>query len=281
MDNQATPDVVDTLRFGGGLMAGKVVVITGGNRGLGAVMAQRFAEQGAVVVATSRHRDGAAMQGERSSARATPGAEQAESPQVGAATADATMSASAVPGGILQAQLDVCDESSVTRLFRELEQTFTRIDVLVNNAGVGVFKPVVDTTVEEWDWVMNTNVRGLFLCSRAAFAHMRARGGGRIINIASVAGYQPIPENGAYGASKYAVRGFSQILNEEGKDCGVRVSVVSPGAVYTDIWNGRSGFDAADMLQPEDVADTVLDIARRPLRVRIDEVKIVPPKGVL
>jgi len=280
MDNQATPDVVHKSRFGGGLMAGKVVVITGGNRGLGAVMAQRFVEQGAVVVATSRHPDGATMQGERSSARGTPGARQDESPQAGA-TADATMSASTVPGGILQAQLDVCDESSVTRLFRELEQTFTRIDVLVNNAGVGVFKPVVDTTVEEWDWVMNTNVRGLFLCSRAAFAHMRARGGGRIINIASVAGYQPIPENGAYGASKYAVRGFSQILNEEGKDCGVRVSVVSPGAVYTDIWNGRSGFDAADMLQPEDVADTVLDIARRPLRVRIDEVKIVPPKGVL
>ncbi|MCL6454358.1 MAG: SDR family oxidoreductase [Alicyclobacillus sp.] len=238
-------------------MAGKRVVITGGRRGLGAAMARRLAEAGAVVVATSR---------------------QAEPETLLCPPTDGDLER---PGTVLTARLDVTDEASVERLFRELESRFPRIDVWVNNAGVGVFKPVAETTAAEWDLVMNTNVRGLFLCSRAAFVHMRARGGGRIINIASVAGYQPIPENGVYGASKYAVRGFSQILNEEGKDVGVRVSVVSPGAVYTDIWAGREGFDPADMLQPEDVAQTVLDIACRPLRVRIDEVKIVPPKGVL
>ena len=110
---------------------------------------------------------------------------------------------------------------------------------------------------------------------------MKEQGGGRMINIASVAGYIPIPENGAYGTSKYGVRGFSEILNEEGKPYNIRVSIVSPGVVFTDMSKERSGFHREDMLRPEDVAETVLDIAKRPLHVRIDEVKILPPKGIL
>ncbi|MGZ4164416.1 MAG: SDR family oxidoreductase, partial [Tumebacillaceae bacterium] len=158
---------------------------------------------------------------------------------------------------------------------------YGRLDVLVNNAGVGVFKPVVETTLAEWQAIMDTNLTGLFLCSKEAFKIMKPQGGGRIINIASVSGYIPIVENGAYGASKYAVRGFSDILNEEGKLHNIRVSTVSPGAVYTDMTVNRDFFNPADMLKPEDVAETILDIARRPLHVRIDEVKILPPKGVL
>lgn len=244
-----------------GKMAGKVAVVTGGNRGLGRYMVEAMVREGATVIATSRQGSGPS-----SDNRDFDGNAETD----GIAT-----------GQVFHEALDVLSEESVLALFERLESRFQRIDVWVNNAGVGVFKPVVDTSVQEFDWVMNTNVRGLFLCSREAYRHMKARGGGRIINIASIAGYTPIPENGVYGASKYAVRGFSQILNEEGKEFGVRVSVVSPGAVWTEIWDGREGFSPADMLQPQDVAESVLDIASRPLHVRIDEVKIVPPKGVL
>lgn len=231
-------------------MTDKVVLITGGARGLGRYMADAMAREGAAVIVTSRQ---------------------------------AQQEAPLEPrfGEVQEAYLEITDEASVTSLFAKIDAAFQRLDVLVNNAGIGVFKPVADTTLDEWNRIFATNVTGLFLCSREAFTRMKAQGGGRIINIASVSGYIPIEENGVYGASKYAVRGFSKILNEEGKHHNVRVSIVSPGAVYTDIWEGREGFSPADMLQPEDVADTVLDIARRPLHVRIDEVKILPPKGVL
>ncbi|WP_235885671.1 SDR family oxidoreductase [Paenibacillus cymbidii] len=232
-------------------MEGKTVVITGGVRGLGRTMADYMAAEGAAVWVTSR-----------------------TAPEPSAALA-------ARPGEVKPVRLDVTDEASVLELFRQVDAAYGRLDVLVNNAGVGAFKPVVDTTLAEWEWMLRTNLTGAFLCSKEAFRRMKEQGGGRIIAIASVSGYIPIAENGAYGASKYGLRGFCDILNEEGKRHNVRVSVVSPGAVYTDIWEGREGFDPGDMLQPEDVAETVLDIARRPLHVRIDEVKLLPPKGVL
>jgi NAD(P)-dependent dehydrogenase (short-subunit alcohol dehydrogenase family) len=232
-------------------MKGKVVIITGGARGLGKTMAEYMARAGASVWVTSRRAP-------------RPSGEQ-----------------KAAPGEVREVHLDVDREASILELFEQLDSVYGRVDVLVNNAGIGVFKPVVETTLEEWESIMRTNMTGLFLCSREAFKRMKPQGGGRIINIASVSGFIPIVENGAYGASKYAVRGFSKILNEEGKLHNIRVSIVSPGAVYTDIWEGREGFSPSDMLKPEDIAETVLDIARRPLHVRIDEVKILPPKGVL
>jgi 3-oxoacyl-[acyl-carrier protein] reductase len=234
-----------------GSMAGKTVLITGGARGLGKTMAETLAREGAAVWVTSR--------------QAPPPSKELAAPF----------------GEVREVHLEVSSEASVQELFTAMDEAYGRIDVLVNNAGVGVFKPVVDTTLDEWNEILSTNLTGLFLCSKEAFRRMKAQGGGRIINIASVSGFIPIVENGAYGASKYAVRGFSKILNEEGKHDNIRVSIISPGAVWTEIWDGREGFNPGDMLQPEDIAETVLDIAHRPLHVRIDEVKILPPKGVL
>jgi NAD(P)-dependent dehydrogenase (short-subunit alcohol dehydrogenase family) len=228
----------------------KIVVITGGSRGLGQEMAEVLAREGAIVWATSRH---------------APSVE------------DISRSG---PGSITAVNLDVTQEPSVLSLFKHLHMIYGRLDVLINNAGVGLFKSVETTTVEEWETVFRTNVTGLFLCSREAYKLMKGRGG-RIINIASVSGYIPIAENGVYGASKFAVQGFSQICNEEWKDDNVRVSTIFPGAVSTSMTEGRHFFDPIAMLHPRDVAETVLDIASRPLHVRIDEVKILPPKGVL
>jgi NAD(P)-dependent dehydrogenase (short-subunit alcohol dehydrogenase family) len=216
---------------------------------LGAATAKLLAEEGAIVIATSRK----APKGDLKN----------------------------TAGSISQAALDVTDERSVRELFAKIEDTFGGIDVLVNNAGIGVFKPVTEISLAEWNEVIQTNLTGAFLCAREAFKLMKNRKGGRIINIGSVVDHVALPHNGAYGASKFGLRALSLNLNEEGKAFNIRVSLVSPGAVYTEIWHGREGFSADDMLQPIDIAQTVLDIAHRPLRVRIDEVRLMPPKGVL
>lgn len=233
-----------------GRMAGKVVVVTGGLRGLGQAMAQAMAREGAAVWATSRK-------------------------------ASETQKGSPQPGEVREARLDVTDEASVTALFSRVVAAHGRLDVLVSNAGSGVFKPMEEMSLAEWEQVLSTNLTGAFLCCREAFRQMKAQGGGRIIVIGSIAAYVPLAGNTAYGASKWGLRGLCASLSEEGKAHGVRVSIVHPGATWTEIWHGREGFSAEDMLQPEDVAQSVLDIASRPLHVRIDEVRIVPPKGVL
>lgn len=232
-------------------MVGKVVLITGGKKGLGQKMAEFLANEGAAVWVTTR------QSGDEYSLKPVQS------------------------GEIRDIQLDVTNESQVRNVFQHVFSLQHQLDVLVNNAGTGIFKPILETTLSEWKEVIETNLTGMFLCSREAFRYMKELGGGRIINIASVAGYIPIAENSAYGTSKYGVRGFSGILNEEGKRNNIRVSIVSPGVVYTDMSKERSGFYKEDMLRPEDVAETVLDIAKRPLHVRIDEVKILPPKGIL
>jgi NAD(P)-dependent dehydrogenase (short-subunit alcohol dehydrogenase family) len=129
--------------------------------------------------------------------------------------------------------LDVRDEASVTHCFQALYKQYGRLDVLINNAGIGVFRPFEDISLAEWDDVLRTNLTGAFLCCRAAFPLLRNTGGGRIINIGSVADRVPLAGNAAYGASKFGLRGLSQILSEEGKDDRIRVTHLSLGAVYT------------------------------------------------
>lgn len=232
-----------------GELRGKTVLITGGARGIGQAIARLLAEHGAAVIATSR---GAAV--------------EALKPEF---------------GKTVLTGLDVTSERSVADLFKRVDHACPRLDVLVNNAGIGIFKPLAETSLEEWNQTLNTNVTGVFLCSREAFLRMKRSGGGRILNIGSVADHHALAGNGAYGASKHGVRALTEILNEEGKAHAIRASLISPGAVRTEIWQGREGFDPSEMLAPQDVAESVLDIVRRPLHVRIDEVRIVPPKGIL
>ncbi|WP_235827954.1 SDR family oxidoreductase [Brevibacillus migulae] len=231
-------------------MKGKLVLITGGTRGIGKITAEWLAREGAAVCVTSRH----------------------ASPDLPAAPLQT--------GTISTAKLDVTDEDSIFRLFAWLEEQHGQLDVLVNNAGIGIFKPLADTTREEWEAVIATNLTGLFLCSREAYRLMKRKGGGRIINLSSITGYMPIPHNGAYGSSKHAVRGLSQICNEEWKEDRVFVTTVSAGAVATEITDDRM-FDPADMLKPEEIAEAILHIASKPLTMRVDEIRILPPKGVL
>lgn len=178
-------------------------------------------------------------------------------------------------------RVDITDEESVAALLERGEAELGPLSLLVNCAGVGVFTPIVETSVHDWRRTLEVNLTGAFLLSREAFKRMQAREGGRIIHIGSVSDHLTLPGNGAYAASKHGLRGLVGVLNEEGKDHSIRATLVSLGAVYTSFWKSRPEFSPADMLSVEDVAQSIWEIARKPLRVRVDEIRLLPPKGVL
>lgn len=178
-------------------------------------------------------------------------------------------------------RVDITDEASVASLFETAEEALGPISLLVNCAGVGVFTPISETSVHDWRKTLEVNLTGAFLCSREAFNRMKARGGGRIIHIGSVSDHLTLPMNGAYAASKHGVRALTGVLNEEGKEWSIRATLLSLGAVYTSFWKTRPEFSPADMLSVEDVAQSICEIARKPVNVRVDELRLLPPKGVL
>jgi 3-oxoacyl-[acyl-carrier protein] reductase len=173
---------------------------------------------------------------------------------------------------------DVASESAVTGFARLVKAEFGTPDVVVNNAGLAHFVPVQEMTAAQFDETMNVNVRGVFLMTRSFLPEMRARGSGHIVNIASLAGRNPVPGGAAYAASKHAVLGFSKSLFGEVRKDGVRVVAICPGSVVTPFFD-KSGADLQDAerkLQPEDVADAVLAALDLPDRALISELDIRP-----
>ncbi|MFY2556862.1 SDR family oxidoreductase [Corallococcus terminator] len=177
--------------------------------------------------------------------------------------------------------VDVTREDSVVSMFDKAEAGLGPISVLVNCSGVGVFRPLEELTLEDWRRSLEVNLTGTFLCAREAFRRMKSRGGGRLIHIGSVSDHLTLPMNGAYAASKHGVRGLTGVLNEEGKALGIRATLLSLGAVYTSFWRSRPEFSPEDMLSVDDVAQCIWEISTKPLNVRVDEVRLVPPRGVL
>jgi NAD(P)-dependent dehydrogenase (short-subunit alcohol dehydrogenase family) len=155
------------------------------------------------------------------------------------------------------AECDVTDLKSVEALAAYVQNSFRRTDVLVNNAGVGAFAgPLHQMPPKEWERVLNTNLRGVYYCIRS-FADMMIRAGqGHIVNISSLAGKNALPNGAAYAASKWALNGLSYSVAEELRSYGIRVSVVCPGSVDTEL-SPHTGKNPAKMLQPADVAHVV------------------------
>ena len=211
-------------------LSGQVAVVTGAGRGIGAAIARQLASMGASVVLCGR---------------------SLEPLQTTAA------GISAASGRAEAVQCDVSNLESVQSLAAKADQTFGRTDILVNNAGVGAFAgPLHEMTPESWEKILNTNLRGVFYCVRS-FAPLMIRGGnGHIINISSLAGKNPLPNGAAYAASKWGLNGLSYSVAEELRQYGIRVSVVCPGSVNTEL-SPHTGKDSKKMLQPEDVAHIV------------------------
>jgi 3-oxoacyl-[acyl-carrier protein] reductase len=173
---------------------------------------------------------------------------------------------------------DVGVEADVDAAVRELTERLGPIDTLVNNAGVLIAKPVLELTLEEWDRTMATNVRSMFLVTRAVLPGMRARGRGDIVNVASLAGRNGFVGGTAYTASKHAVLGFSRSLMLETRKEGIRVVAVCPGSVATAMLADQPMLkaDAARIMQPEDVAATVLAALQLPSRALVSELDVRP-----
>ncbi len=208
----------------------KVAVVTGGGRGIGAAIASKLAGLGASVVICGRTR------------------------RVIEATAK-SISQSGFKA--LAVECDVTNLQSVESLAQHVESNFGRLDVLINNSGIGSFKnPLHTLQPEEWDKVLNTNLRGVYYCLRSFVPLMIRSGGGHIVNISSLAGKNPLPNGAAYAASKWGLNGLSYSVAEELRGHNIRVSVVCPGSTNTDL-SPHEGKDMTKMLQPDDVAHVV------------------------
>jgi 3-oxoacyl-[acyl-carrier protein] reductase len=173
---------------------------------------------------------------------------------------------------------DVADPVQVASVIEHVSNALGEIGVLVNNAGVLIARPIEELTLEDWDATMATNLRGLFLMTRAVLPPMRARGHGDIVSVASLAARNGFAGGSAYVASKHAVLGFGRALMLELRKEGIRVITVCPGSVDTGMLRGQPMLksDPDRILQPEDVADTILHSLRLPERALVSEVDIRP-----
>ncbi len=230
---------------------GKSAVVTGGSRGIGYAIAAALLARGAHVLITGTV---------EATLRAA--AERLARMAVGGARID-------------QIPADVRDQTQVDAAIARAVQAFGGLDILINNAGVGVFKPVAETGADEWRRVVDTNLTGVFHCCHAALPHLRARGGGWIINISSLASKNPFPGGAAYSATKAALNAFSEALMQEVRYDGIRVSYVLPGSVHT-AFGGHSPQGADWKLTAEDVAQVVVDLIAHPSRSLPSRVEIRP-----
>lgn len=211
-------------------LKGQVVVITGAGRGIGAGIARKLAALGASTALLGR------------------------SPQ----TLERTATAITGSGGkALIVPCDVMELKSVESAASEVDRAFGRLDVLVNNAGIGGFAdPLHRLAPEDWDKILNTNLRGVYYMIRSFAPLLMRAGSGHIINISSLAGKNALPNGAAYAASKWGLNGLSYSVAEELRGHNIRVSVVCPGSTNTEL-SPHEGKNASKMLQPEDVAHVV------------------------
>ena len=181
---------------------------------------------------------------------------------------------------------DLREEDDVADTFAAIRDESDRLDVLINNAGLGQFGPVDDHPLADWDVQMDTNLRGVFLCAREVVPTMREQNeesgfGGHIVNVASIAGLLGNPNLTAYNASKFGVRGFSESLMKEVRDDGIRVTCLYPGSTDTNFFD-VAGVEMTDNpLAPEDVAATAMHVLESPTNHLISEVVLRPlrPRG--
>jgi 3-oxoacyl-[acyl-carrier protein] reductase len=244
---------------------GKVAIVTGGSRGIGLAIARALIEIGARVAITATSDE-----------------------TLRAGTAELEKIAS--PDSVLPIRADVQRQSDMEKAIDTVVRQYGGLDVLVNNAGVGIFRSVADMTADEWHRVMETNLTGVFYCCRAALPHLRSRGGGWIVNISSLSSTGPFADGAAYCASKAGLNAFSEALMQEVRHDGIRVACVLPGSVRTgfsrrssapDDPSASSGSSRASSrddwkLAPDDVAQAVAGLMAYPARSLPSRIELRP-----
>lgn len=232
------------------LLAGSTALVTGGSQGIGLAVARDLGRMGARVAIAARHQDRL----DRAS-----GELAAEGLQTMAVAAD------------------VGQASSVSDLLRQVTDGFGPVDILVNSAGIGIFGAFHERSEADWDAVLNTNLKSVFLMSRAVAPEMIRHGSGQIINISSLAGKNAFARGGLYCASKWGLMGLTACMAEELRVHGIRVSVVCPGSVDTE-FSPHAGRDPATLLEADDVAHAVAMLVTEGPHSFISEVDLRPRK---
>jgi NADP-dependent 3-hydroxy acid dehydrogenase YdfG len=242
---------------------GKVVVITGASSGLGEATARHLSAQGAILVLGARRTD------------------RIES-------LAAALSASG--GKALAITTDVTHCDQVKRLVEAAAQTYGRIDVMINNAGLMPQAPIERLKIDEWERMIDVNIKGVLYGIAAALPHMKRQKAGHFINVSSVAGHKVGQGFAVYAATKYAVRALSEGLRQEVKPYNIRTTVISPGAVATELPNTATDPDSADRVRKfyADVAIPADSFARaaafaisQPEEVDINEILFRPTRQEL
>jgi 3-oxoacyl-[acyl-carrier protein] reductase len=226
----------------------QIALITGSSRGIGLAIARRLGQMGARVSLCAR-----------------------KAAELESAASD--LRAAGIQ--VLTTPADVTRPNEVSRLVSETQRTLGPIDILVNNAGIGIFGPFHHQTDEDWNSVLETNLKSVFLTSRAVAPEMIRRKSGHIINISSLAGKSTFANGAIYCASKWGLLGLTGCMAEDLRPHGIRVSAICPGSVATE-FSPRAGKDPTKMLQPEDVAHAVAALVTQAPGSFISEVDIRP-----
>ncbi|KHE73219.1 SDR family oxidoreductase [Halobacillus sp. BBL2006] len=178
---------------------------------------------------------------------------------------------------ILSFTADVSNENDIDHVIQATKNAFGKVDILINNAGKGEFKPVEDVTVEEWQNTFEINVQGVFLASKAVLPLMKKQKFGTIVTVASDVSRYTIENGSLYTATKYAVQGFMGSLAQEVREHGIRVGTVNPGMVDTYFANGTQGDpEKADWLKVQDIAEAVVYMVQAPKHMVVDELHVHP-----
>jgi 3-oxoacyl-[acyl-carrier protein] reductase len=228
-------------------LANKVAIVTGATKGIGRAIAESLINAGARVAITARNE---------------------------AEIAGAVEELGAAAGYVC----DVRNYDQVKSVFAKVSNELGGVDILINNAGIGIFATVESMSVDDFRAVLETNVFGVFYCCHEAIPLMKQRGGGYIINISSLAGTNAHPEMAAYNASKFGLNGFSEALMQEVRHDGIKVSYIMPGSVNTAFGGDEPSDQKSWQLQPEDIARVVIDLLEFPERSLPSRVEIRPAR---
>ena len=174
---------------------------------------------------------------------------------------------------------DISKTESINDIYSQIEHK-EKIELLINNAGIGVFKNITDTTIKDWDDTLNTNLRGSFLMTKMVIDDLKSKKNGKIVFISSVAGLQPYKNSTAYVASKYGVRGLASALREELREYEIKVITIFPGAVNTPIWDDKNMEELReDMMKTDDLTKTIYHAINAPNNCVTEEITIRRTSG--
>ena len=228
----------------------RVAIVTGGTRGIGRAIAASLASAGVKVAITARN-------------------------EKDLSDAVSELNQNGHAAGYV---CDVRDYEQVKSTIAQIAADLDGIDILINNAGIGIFETVESMQVEDFHAVLETNVFGVFYCCHEVIPLMKQRGGGYIINISSLAGANPHPRMAAYNASKFALNGFSEALMQEVRHDNIKVSYIMPGSVNTEFGGDSPSDENNWQLQPADIARAVMDLLEYPDRSLVSRLEMRPSR---